>query len=84
MDLKETMVALQYSGDRAGMLMCGDVNVGLNMILKDDPNFSGVKVESADPVLQALKMRDDLRAMLNFALSDEFFRLRSRIGDAVP
>ncbi len=83
LELKETIQALQYSGDRAGMLLCGDVAIGLQMLLRDDPNFSAVRPDHAEPILQAMKLRDDVRAMLNYVLSEEYFRLRAKIGLAV-
>jgi tetratricopeptide (TPR) repeat protein len=79
-DLKQVTVGLGMSGDRAGMLMCGDIAVGLGLVLREDPSMSGAKLDSAEPVLQALKQRDDLRDLMGFSLSDDFFRLRQRLG----
>ncbi len=42
--------------------------------------MSGAKLDSPEPVLQALKQRDDLRDLMAFSLSDDFFRLRQRLG----
>jgi hypothetical protein len=41
------------------------------------------KVDAADPTFAALKQREDLRDLLSFSLSDEFFRLRQRLGIAL-
>jgi cellulose synthase operon protein C len=71
--------ALSLSADRAGMLMCGDVAVGLGLVLREDPAMAGSRVDSADPVFAALKQRDDLRDLLAFTLSDDYFRLRQRL-----
>jgi hypothetical protein len=63
------------------MLMCGDISVGLGLVLREDPTMGNSKVEvAADPLNQALKTRDDLRDLLAFSLSDDFFRLRQRLG----
>jgi hypothetical protein len=84
LDLKDFAQALQYSGDRAGLLLCGDVTVGLQMVLRDDPNFATAKPEATEPLLQAVRQRDDLRAMINFVLSEECFKLRAKLGVALP
>ncbi|WP_224366595.1 tetratricopeptide repeat protein [Hyalangium versicolor] len=79
-DLKKLTEGLSLSADRAGMLMCGDITVGLGLVLREDPSMANSKVDSMDPVLAALKARDDLKDLLSFSLSDDFFRLRQRLG----
>jgi hypothetical protein len=81
LDLEEIMQGLRLSADRAGLLMCGDPTVGLGVVLREDAAFS--RVETMDPVLQALRAKDDLRQLVSFALTDEYFRLRTRIGLAL-
>jgi hypothetical protein len=82
-DLKPMTAGLALSADRAGMLMCGDIAVGLGLVLREDPSMANTKVDTADPVVQALKQRDDLRDLMAFSLSDDFFRLRQRLGLAL-
>ncbi|MDC0707102.1 tetratricopeptide repeat protein [Stigmatella sp. ncwal1] len=79
-DAKAMADGLAVSADRAGMLMCGDVSVGLGVVLREDPAMTNSKIESMDPVLAALKQRADLKELLNFSLSDDFFRMRQRLG----
>jgi cellulose synthase operon protein C len=62
------------------MLMCGDIAVGLGLVLREDPSMANSKLDTADPVLQALKQREDLRDLMAFSLSDDYFRLRQRLG----
>ncbi|MBX5483626.1 MAG: tetratricopeptide repeat protein [Myxococcaceae bacterium] len=82
-DLVSQLEGLTLSADRAGLLVCGDVAIGLNMLLRDDPNYSAMRPDATDPVLQAVTQRQDLRELLAFALSDEFFRLRARAGMSI-
>ena len=82
-DLNATVVALQITADRAGLALCGDVGVALNMVLRDDANMSGVRNESADPISQAVRQRTDLQSLLGFALSEEYFKLRQRLGPSL-
>jgi hypothetical protein len=82
-DTHTLMEGLSLSADRAGMLMCGDVAIGLGVVLREDPSMANSKVDSADPTFAALKQREDLRDLLSYSLSDEFFRLRQRLGMAL-
>ncbi|MFZ5468467.1 MAG: tetratricopeptide repeat protein [Myxococcota bacterium] len=83
-DFETSVEALRrYSEDRAGLLLCSDVTAGLTMLLRTDPNFSMVRQEGADPVAQAVRMRPDVQELLVFALSEDFFQLRQRLGLAV-
>ncbi len=78
--LVEILDALSMAADRAGLLVTADVAAGLNMLLREDPNYSAQKAESQDPALMAVRARPDLQALLTFAVSDDFFRLRQKIG----
>jgi tetratricopeptide (TPR) repeat protein len=71
---------LARTADRAGLLVCGDVQVGLTTVLRDDPALNGTRVDSPELFARALRERPDLQALLTFALSDEFFRLRQKVG----
>jgi tetratricopeptide (TPR) repeat protein len=82
-DLESMVEGLSLSADRAGLLMCCDVSVALSLVLREDPNFAATKVDTAEPLLQAIKGRDDLKDLLAFAISDDFFRLRQRLGLSV-
>jgi hypothetical protein len=79
-ELEPALEGFGLSADRAGLLMCGDVSVGLSMLLREDPQFATARVESPEPLLQALRERTDLRQLLGYALSDDFLRLRQRLG----
>lgn len=83
LDLGSTLEALRvFSQDRAGLLVCGDVAAGLTMLLRTDTTFSGVRQEGSDAVAQAVRQRLDLRELTSYAVSEEFFRLRQKVGIA--
>jgi hypothetical protein len=82
-ELEPVVEGFGFSADRAGLLMCGDVSVGLTLALREDPTFANVRVENAEPLFQALRERADLRQLLSYALSDDFMRLRQRLGFTV-
>jgi cellulose synthase operon protein C len=83
-DLTATLSALAAAANRAGMLMAGDPAVALHLVLREDPNLAGIRPDAAEPVLQAVRERSDLRSLIAFALSDAFFHLRREVGLALP
>jgi tetratricopeptide (TPR) repeat protein len=81
--LVELLEGLSLAADRAGLLVCADVATGLNMLMRQDPNYSALRTDTPDPYLNALKERHDLRQLLDFALSEDFFNLRQKFGVAL-
>ena len=82
-DLDGLLEALAFSADRAGLVLCGDVGIGLSVVLKEDPNMASVRVEGAETVLNMVRSRKDLAELLVYSVSDDFFRLRQRLGLAM-
>ncbi|HYO56163.1 Adventurous gliding motility protein K, partial [Archangium sp.] len=83
-ELEPVLEGLAFSADRAGMLMCGDVSVGLTLVLREDPDFATARLDNTEPLVRALRERADLRQLLSYVLSDDFLRLRQRVGLALP
>ncbi len=84
MELEPALAGMAFSADRADVLMCGDVSVGLTRVLREDPNFATARLDNAEPLLQALRERADLQQLLTYVLSDDFLRLRQRVALALP
>ncbi|MGQ0505481.1 MAG: tetratricopeptide repeat protein, partial [Myxococcaceae bacterium] len=83
-DVDRTVAGLACSADRAGLLIAGDLLMGLNMLMRQDPGFTGVvRGEGSQQVLHAVRTREDIKELLAFALSDDLFRLRQTVGLAV-
>lgn len=77
--IEPLVLALGFSFDRAGLLACGDVGAGLALLLREE-GAAQPKSESAEAVADAVGLRPDVRELMAFGLSDDFFRLRQRIG----
>lgn len=73
---------LSLSGDRAGLALSGDIASSLATMLKDD-NQNATRPETPEAVRAVVAQRHDLRELMTFALSDDFFRLRQRLGFAL-
>ncbi len=72
--------ALVFSADRAGLLTCADVSAGLGLLLREEASAGQARLDTAEAIATALGQRPDVRELMSFALSDDFFRLRQRIG----
>ncbi len=84
-DLGRTLQGMFASGNRAGLLVCGDPAVALTMVLREDPAVATSKApESQETVMRAVRERADLRALLNFSVSEELFSLRDKVGPTLP
>src|SRR5262249_5204447 len=84
-DLGKTLQGLFASGNRAGLLVCGDPAVALTMVLREDPAFAASKApESQESILRAVQERPDLRALVTCAVCEERFTLGDRVGPTLP
>jgi hypothetical protein len=83
-DVGKTLHGLDASANRAGLLSCGDPAVALSMVLREDPGFVPGRAESPEDLAAAVRARPDLRALLSFAVSEELFALRERVGPTLP
>src|SRR5713226_9851220 len=68
---------LAYSADRAGLLLSGDVASCLSLAVRESAIPSAFK---DDPSAKNVEVRADLRELMQFAISDDFFRLRADLG----
>jgi tetratricopeptide (TPR) repeat protein len=78
-NLEPFIQSLSYSMDRAGLLACADVAAGLTLVHKEEAD-PATRTESTEMLTAAVTARTDLRELIGFALSDDFFRLRQRLG----
>jgi hypothetical protein len=62
------------------LLVTGDVRSALRGTLEIDGGWGSDAGAGAAPSLDELAQRPDARALLTFALSDDFFALRERLG----
>ena len=71
---------LMFAADRAGLVVSADPAAGLNLILKEEVPANQPRAESAEAIGHAVHARADLKELMTFAITDDFFRLRQRIG----
>jgi hypothetical protein len=61
-------------------VVCADVAAGLSLLHREEGPPNAPKAESLEVIVQSMPTRPDLRELMGFALSDDFFRLRQRLG----
>lgn len=67
------------SADRAGMLYSGDVAGSLLLMIREDPQQANARLDSFDAVKAAVGSRQDVRELMLYAISDDFFRMRQKL-----
>jgi tetratricopeptide (TPR) repeat protein len=78
-DLEAFRAATARTADRLGLLLCGDVPVALDLLMREGV---GRSPERAEAVAHAAQ-RPELRSLLAFAASDVHFALRQRLRVAI-
>jgi tetratricopeptide (TPR) repeat protein len=69
--------AVMMSANRAGLVLCGDVQVAMHQLRKEDPALDGI---AAFP--DAIRQSPFVRDLLTFAASDSFYVCRVKLGMA--
>jgi tetratricopeptide (TPR) repeat protein len=71
---------LLFAADRAGLAVCADPVAGLNLVMKEELPPNQARPETPEAIAAAVAARVDLRELVGFAISDDFFRVRARLG----
>jgi hypothetical protein len=79
-DPAAVLAGARMSGDRAGLLLCGDAGVALSVVLREE---AGRGADSPAAIAGALASKAELQDLVRFALSDEHFALRARLKMSV-
>jgi tetratricopeptide (TPR) repeat protein len=71
---------VQHTGNRAGLLLCGDLKTAARLVLRN-----GAPARDLPPAeLRALATSNEgLRDLLRFAVSEDYFVLREKVGTAI-
>ncbi len=78
--LEPMVQALMFAADRAGLVVSGDPLAGLNLMLREELPPTAPKPETTEAIAESVRTRGDLSELMSFAVTDDFFRLRQRIG----
>ncbi|HEV3030548.1 MAG TPA: tetratricopeptide repeat protein [Polyangia bacterium] len=71
---------VQHTGNRAGLLLCGDLKTAARLVLEEGAPLADRPAED----LRALaKSHEAFRDLLRFAISEDYFVLREKVGTAI-
>ncbi len=79
LDISAWMQAAGWSADRAGLLLSGDIASALQVLLREDPALGGMRLDTTDQILTAMRKRRDMFELVAFVTSDDHYKLRSRL-----
>ncbi|MFZ5443233.1 MAG: tetratricopeptide repeat protein [Myxococcota bacterium] len=79
-NLDPIVQGLMLAQDRAGLVVSADPTAGLGLILREEMPSNQPRPETAEAIAAAVQGRPDVRELMIFALTDDFFRLRQRVG----
>ena len=79
LDVPPLIQAIHFTGDRAGLLYSGDVSSALTQLVHEDAAQAGAKLDTYEAVKAACFNRPDVRELMSFAISDDYFRLRAKL-----
>jgi hypothetical protein len=71
---------VQHTGNRAGLLLCGDLKTAARLVLK---NGAPARDLPGDELRALAKSNEALRELLRFAISEDYFVLREKLGTAI-
>jgi golgin subfamily B member 1 len=71
---------VQHTGNRAGLLLCGDLRTAARLVLK---NGAPARDLPAEELRRLATSNEALIELLRFAISDDYFILREKVGTAI-
>ncbi len=74
---------VHQTGNRAGLLVCGDLRVATQIVLAESEAAGGGAEAGPAQLKDAARKPGPLRDLLRYALSEEYFGLRESLGTSV-
>ena len=74
---------MHHVGNRTGLVLCGDLKTAAAIVVKESAAFTNGDVPSAEEVRKLATSYEPLRELLRFAVSEDHFLLREKVGTAI-
>jgi hypothetical protein len=74
---------VHHVGNRTGLVLCGDLKTAAAIVVKESAAFTNGNVPSAEDVRKLATSYEPLRELLRFAVSEDHFLLREKVGTAI-
>jgi tetratricopeptide (TPR) repeat protein len=74
---------VRHTGNRAGLLLCGDLKTATRVMLRNGRDGGSSPTDpSPESLRELLGSNELLRDLLHYAISEEYFHLREKLGTA--
>ena len=73
---------VHQTGNRAGLVLCGDLKTAAGLLISERPNGNGTPA-TPEELRELAGKYEPLGDLIRFAISDEYFHLREKLGTAV-
>ena len=74
---------VHHVGNRTGLVLCGDLKTATSIVVRESGTLTNGNSPSADDVRRLASSYEPLRELLRFALSEDHFLLREKVGTAI-
>ncbi|HMC94652.1 MAG TPA: hypothetical protein VKO16_07765, partial [Polyangia bacterium] len=71
-------------GNRTGLVFCGDLATAARIVIKDSGGLPEGDAQSTEDIRRLAQTNEPLRELLRFAISQDYFGLREKVGTAIP
>ena len=74
---------VHHVGNRTGLVLCGDLKTAADIVVKESSAFSNGDSPSGEELRRLAVSYEPLRELLRFAISEDYFLLREKLGTAI-
>ena len=74
---------VHHVGNRTGLVLCGDLKTAADIVIKESGAFANGETPTTEDVRRLATTHEPLRELLRFAVSEDHFLLREKLGIAI-
>ena len=74
---------VHHVGNRTGLVLCGDLQTAAQIIIRESGVVTPEGRATPEEIRQLAVSYEPLRELLRFAISEDYFRLREKLGTAI-
>jgi cellulose synthase operon protein C len=78
-DYEGFMRSQDFSANRFGLLMCNDLPQSVMHLIREVPELADKRLNTTEDIVSAMSQNAGICNLLRFAVSEEYFRLRTRM-----
>ena len=74
---------VHHVGNRTGLVLCGDLRTAADIVVRESSAFSNGDRPTGEDLRRLAVSYEPLRELLRFAISEDYFLLREKVGTAI-